>query len=91
MATYAYRCPDCGPFEVRLPIGTAEAVAECPACRSSARRVFTAPSLARLSPAMSAALTRAEKSQEAPEVVTRAPERRWRTPQHPALSRLPRP
>ncbi|MFI7451977.1 FmdB family zinc ribbon protein [Nonomuraea sp. NPDC049714] len=92
MATYAYRCPDCGPFEVRLPIGTAEAVTDCPGCRSAARRVFTAPSLARLSPATSAAFTREEQSRETPEVVTRVPaERRWRTPQHPALSRLPRP
>ncbi|MFC5818731.1 FmdB family zinc ribbon protein [Nonomuraea harbinensis] len=91
MATYAYRCLECGPFEVRLPIGTAEAVADCPACRSPARRVFTAPSLARRSPAMSAALARDEQSQEAPEVVTHVTPERRRTPQHPALSRLPRP
>ncbi|WP_185087528.1 FmdB family zinc ribbon protein [Nonomuraea muscovyensis] len=92
MATYEYRCPDCGRFEVRLPIGTAQAVHDCPLCRSPARRLFTAPSLTRLSPAMSAALTREEQSQEAPEVVTSVPsERQRRRPPHPALSRLPRP
>ncbi len=89
MATYAYRCPDCGQFEVRLPIGTAEAARDCPACRAPARRLFTAPHLTRLAPAMSAALTREEQSQETPEVVTRVPAQR-RQP-HPALSRLPRP
>ncbi|MGP3934693.1 FmdB family zinc ribbon protein [Nonomuraea sp. KM88] len=92
MATYAYRCLDCGQFEVRLPIGTAEAVRECPVCRAPARRFFTVPNLTRLSPAASAALTREEQSREVPEVVTRVPPvRRWQPPQHPALSRLPRP
>lgn len=88
MATYAYRCQECGPFEVRLPMGTAGEVSGCPACGSPARRVFTAPGLGRSSPALSAARAREERSQEAPEVVTRVtPER----PEHPALSRLPRP
>ncbi|TDC06641.1 zinc ribbon domain-containing protein [Nonomuraea longispora] len=92
MATYAYRCLDCGQFEVRLPIGTAEAVRDCPVCRSPARRLFTAPHLARLAPAVSAALTREEQSREAPEVVTRTPAGQRRPPpSHPALSRLPRP
>ncbi|MEV0148352.1 FmdB family zinc ribbon protein [Nonomuraea sp. NPDC050733] len=91
MATYEYRCVGCGPFEVRLPIGTAEAVRDCPVCGSSARRHFTAPSLTRVPPAMSAALTREQKSQEVPEVVTSVPsERRRQKPPHPALSRLPR-
>lgn len=91
MATYAYRCQDCGEFEVRLPIGTAEAVRDCPVCRGASRRLFSAPHLTRLSPAMSAALTREEKSREAPEVVTSALPRRRQSPPHPALSRLPRP
>src|SRR5690606_12728137 len=50
--------------------------------------VFTAPGLGRSPRALPAARAREERSQEAPEVVTRVtPER----PEHPALSRLPRP
>lgn len=90
MATYAYRCHECGPFEVRLPIGTAEPVTGCPACRSPARRVYTAPGLARLDPALSAGLAREEQSREAPEVITRTTAGPP-APPHPALSRLPRP
>ncbi|MFG3441077.1 FmdB family zinc ribbon protein [Nonomuraea sp. NPDC047897] len=92
MATYEYHCHDCGPFEVRLPIGTAETVRDCPACLGPSRRLFTAPSLTRQSPAMSAALTREEQSREAPEVVTSVPGgRRRQSRPHPALSHLPRP
>lgn len=92
MATYEYRCSDCGRFEVRLPMGTAEAVRRCPSCCSPARRLFTAPSLTTVSPALSAALTREEQSRDVPEVVTSVPStvRRPSRP-HPALSRLPRP
>lgn len=92
MATYEYRCLDCGRFEVHLPIGTAAAVFACPACDQPARRVFSAPYLSRVPSAVAAALTREEQSREAPEVVTSVPlKRRRRQPPHPALSRLPRP
>ncbi|MFI7149368.1 FmdB family zinc ribbon protein [Nonomuraea sp. NPDC050022] len=91
MATYEYRCPDCGRFEVRLPIGTAAAACECPACHRPSRRVFSSPYLGRVPSVVSAALTREEQSQEAPEVITSVPAKRREPPPHPALPRLPRP
>ena len=91
MATYEYRCPDCGRFEVHLPIGTATATGECPACHRPSPRVFSSPYLSRVPSAVAAALTREERSQEAPEVITSAPPKRREPPPHPALARLPRP
>ncbi|NUW33459.1 zinc ribbon domain-containing protein [Nonomuraea sp. SMC257] len=91
MATYEYRCRDCGRFEVRLPIGTASAVFDCPECRSPASRVFSSPYLSQVSPTTARARSREEQSREAPEVVTSVPAPRRRQPPHPALQRLPRP
>ncbi|GGO77571.1 FmdB family zinc ribbon protein [Nonomuraea cavernae] len=92
MATYEYRCLDCGSFEIRLPIGTATAVCDCPACHLPAPRVFSAPYLNQVPTAVSTALAREEQGREAPEVVTGLPSRGRRPPpQHPALRRLPRP
>nr|WP_285779598.1 zinc ribbon domain-containing protein [Microtetraspora sp. NBRC 13810] len=87
--TYEYRCPGCGCFEVRLPIGTAPESRDCPACRRPARRVFSAPHLARTSPGTAAAREREERSREAPDVVGPPPVRKRRP--HPAAARLPRP
>ncbi|MEV4163389.1 FmdB family zinc ribbon protein [Nonomuraea dietziae] len=91
MATYEYRCADCGRFEVHLPIGSAPADCDCPECHRAARRVFSSPHLTRVPSTLSAALSREEQSQEAPEVVTSLPPRQRRRPPHPAVSRLPRP
>ncbi|WP_372455771.1 FmdB family zinc ribbon protein [Nonomuraea sediminis] len=91
VATYEYRCVDCGRFEVRLPIGTATPACDCPECHRPAARVFSSPYLSRVPPAVAAALGREERSQEAPEVVTSVPPKRRPPPPHPALSRLPRP
>ncbi|WP_301310338.1 FmdB family zinc ribbon protein [Nonomuraea roseoviolacea] len=92
MATYEYRCRDCGRFEVRLPIGTAAAACDCPECHGPASRVFSSPYLSQLSPATARARSREEQSREAPEVVTSVPSpRRRQQPPHPALQRLPRP
>ncbi|WP_084965594.1 zinc ribbon domain-containing protein [Thermoactinospora rubra] len=92
MATYEYCCGDCGRFEVRLPIGTATAVRDCPECHRPAPRVFSSPYLSSVPPAEAAARAREEQSREAPEVVTSVPPKRRREqPPHPALSRLPRP
>ncbi|MFE3448280.1 FmdB family zinc ribbon protein [Nonomuraea sp. NPDC059194] len=92
MATYEYRCPDCGLFEVHLPIGTATAVRDCVACHRPAPRIFSSPYLSRVPSAVAAARTLEEQSRDAPEVVTSMPPPRRRPqPQHPALPRLPRP
>ncbi|MFJ4847806.1 MULTISPECIES: FmdB family zinc ribbon protein [unclassified Streptomyces] len=94
MATYEYVCDHCGPFEVRLAIGTAPDGHGCPACAGPARRVFSAPSLAATPPSSRSLREREERSREAPDVVSAVPSRPRRRPEpapHPALSRLPRP
>ncbi|MFC0506938.1 FmdB family zinc ribbon protein [Micromonospora costi] len=92
MATYEYRCPRDGAFEVRLPLGEAGAATRCPDCHGTADRVWSAPSLARTPRALGAALDRAARSAETPEVVSRVPGRRpaAAAPAHPAHARLPR-
>jgi putative FmdB family regulatory protein len=70
MATYAYRCARCGPFDLRLPIGTAPGRAACPACGGASRRVFTAPALASTPREVAALRDREEASGTEPEVVT---------------------
>lgn len=91
MAIYEYRCPECGPFDVSLPMGSAPQARDCAACGRPARRVFSAPGLTRTPPALAAALAREEQSREAPEVVSGPPRARTARPPHPALARLPRP
>ncbi|WP_089205899.1 FmdB family zinc ribbon protein [Streptosporangium subroseum] len=91
MAIYEYLCPACGPFDVRLPIGTAPLSRGCSTCERGARRVFSPPNISRTHPALSAALDRDEQSREAPAVVSSLPVRRRPRPPHPALARLPRP
>lgn len=92
MATYQYRCPVDGDFEVRLPLGAAGPVARCVTCRGDARRVWSAPRLARAPRALRTALDRAEASAEAPAVVSRIPGGRPTVAPraHPARARLPR-
>lgn len=94
MATYEYRCPSDGDFELRFPIGRAPQRAACPTCGDNGPRVFrTAPGLNRTPRPLAAAIDRAEKSAEEPEVVSSIPPRRPapRRPPHPAHARLPRP
>lgn len=43
MPVYEYRCPACGPFDVRRGFEQAVQPAPCPTCSSPARRVYTAP------------------------------------------------
>jgi putative FmdB family regulatory protein len=92
MATYEYSCNDCGPFDVKLPIGTAPAEYVCPKCRGRARRVYSPPATAFTSPAVAGLREQEEKSREIPTVVTRVPPKEA-TPRHvhPAVARLPRP
>jgi putative FmdB family regulatory protein len=88
VATYAYRCARCGPFDLRLPIGDAPAEAPCPACGHGSRRVFTPPALARTPREVAGLREREEASQAAPEVVTGPLPGR---PMPPLRGRLPRP
>ncbi|MEU2616960.1 FmdB family zinc ribbon protein [Streptomyces sp. NPDC007157] len=92
MATYEYLCSRCGPFDVKLEIGTAPQVYDCPVCAGTARRVYSAPGLSLTPNAVAALHVREEQAREAPAVVSEVPSRR-RVPRHPhpALSRLPRP
>ncbi|MBB5925860.1 FmdB family zinc ribbon protein [Streptomyces echinatus] len=90
MATYEYLCSRCGPFEVRLAIGTAPRAYGCPDCAGAARRVYSSPGITRTSKAVAALHVREEQAREAPTVVSQLPPRRKVQP-HPALSRLPRP
>ncbi|MFC4113171.1 FmdB family zinc ribbon protein [Nonomuraea zeae] len=93
MATYAYRCADCGPFEVRRPIGTAEPAEPCAGCGEPAPRLFTPPLLGRTPAAMARALGAQEAAAHEPQVVREVPPAR-RPPgpaPDPRRAGLPRP
>ena len=94
MATYAYRCPEHGEFDVSRPLGSATPTFTCRVCGGDAIRVYSSPMLARTPRALVTARERDEKSREAPEVVTSLPPRkggRRPAPANPMLQRLPRP
>jgi putative FmdB family regulatory protein len=96
MATYAYRCDRDGDFDVSRPIGAAARKSLCPVCNREAARVFRAPMLSLAPRALVAAIDRAEKTSDEPEMVPAVPPRAVRTrnpmaTQNPALQRLPRP
>lgn len=71
MATYEYHCRECGPFEVRHPIGQAPAEASCGQCGASAPRRFSPPAVRQVSPALGRALDAQAASAYQPKVVTR--------------------
>ncbi|SDZ61081.1 hypothetical protein SAMN05421684_7180 [Asanoa ishikariensis] len=79
MATYVYRCPSDGDFEVRIPLGAATASVPCAQCAGAAGRVWSAPHLGRTPRPLTDAIDRAGRSAEAPQVVSRLPGTR-RTP-----------
>ncbi|MFB6955664.1 FmdB family zinc ribbon protein [Streptomyces sp. NPDC056309] len=92
MATYEYLCSHCGPFDVKLTIGTAPKSYGCPFCADAARRLYSAPGLSTTSSASTTLREREEQAREAPAVVSEVPSRTRPEPRpHPALSRLPRP
>jgi putative FmdB family regulatory protein len=76
VATYEYRCGDCGTFEQSMPMGTAPGGVACPVCGRHAKRVFSAPMTYRLSKPLATMLAREEASRDYPEVVDRVPPRR---------------
>ncbi|MCF3145056.1 FmdB family zinc ribbon protein [Streptomyces platensis] len=92
MATYEYLCSRCGPFDVKLAIGTAPRSHGCPVCAAAARRVYSSPGLTLTPDGVAALHEREEQAREAPAVVSEVPagKRVPRRP-HPALSQLPRP
>ncbi|MCW3006268.1 MAG: zinc ribbon protein [Solirubrobacterales bacterium] len=96
MAIYEYRCDRDGPFEVTRTIGTAPESVICPMCAREARRVFSKPMLAFTPSALVAAIDRAERTRDEPDLITSLPPAgaRRRTPVlplTPTLRRLPRP
>ncbi|MGW0425269.1 zinc ribbon domain-containing protein [Streptomyces sp. NPDC003015] len=93
MATYQYRCAGCGPFDVIRPLGRALAEEPCGNCAGPARRVFTAPMLARTSAPLARALHAQEASAHEPRVVSAVPPARHRpTPSaDPRQAGLPKP
>ncbi|GAA4987732.1 putative FmdB family regulatory protein [Nonomuraea thailandensis] len=93
MATYAYHCADCGPFEVRRPIGTAGPAEPCAACGAPAPRRYTPPLLARTPAAEGRARQAQEAAAHEPQVVRHVPAARSRPapPPDPRWAGLPRP
>jgi len=73
MATYVYRCPRDGDFELRLALGAATACVPCVRCTADAARVWSAPHLGRTPRPLDAAIERAGRSAETPRVVSRVP------------------
>lgn len=41
MPLYEFRCPRCGPFDLRRDMQAAAAAEDCPACEQPARRIYT--------------------------------------------------
>lgn len=95
MTVYQYRCDGDGVADIALPIGTAPSDWPCPECGESMARVFGAPMLNLSSRALTAAIARAERSRDQPDVVSALPirDRGSRAPAaaNPLLARLPRP
>jgi putative FmdB family regulatory protein len=87
MPVYVFNCPECGRFELSLPMARAAGTASCPRCVREARRVFTPPSLTRLAKPLRRALETEEASAHEPRVVTQRSGRpmpqRHRTPTPP--------
>jgi putative FmdB family regulatory protein len=70
MPVYVFSCPECGTFELSLPMARAAGAASCPGCAREARRVFTPPSLTRLAKPLRRVLETEEASAHEPRVVT---------------------
>jgi putative FmdB family regulatory protein len=93
LPTYAFRCAQCGGFDLVRPMAEAGATAVCPSCGEAARRVFVAPALRALDTGLRQALAAGEQSADSPQVVTSVPGRSRPTARttDPRHHRLPRP
>ena len=92
MTEYEYRCPACGPFTLRRPMGSAASAASCPTCGTDSRRRFSALPVRRVQAALAGALERQEASADHPEMTSTIPPRpgRRRAPADPRHTALPR-
>jgi putative FmdB family regulatory protein len=70
MAIYDYRCSICGTFEATRPMNDASDPC-CAGCGGVAARIFGAPNVPQLKPALRGALAREERSAHEPQVVRR--------------------
>ncbi|WP_406450299.1 zinc ribbon domain-containing protein [Streptomyces sp. NBC_01622] len=93
MATYQYRCPGCGTFDVTRPMGRALPDEPCETCGELSHRVFTAPLLPRVPAPLARALRAQEASAHEPRVVTGVPpaHRRATPAADPRQAHLPKP
>jgi putative FmdB family regulatory protein len=97
MATYGYRCPRDGAFDVVRPMGTALPSESCPSCGTPASRQWTPPLLSTADRRAMALVDSTKATAERPAVVDAPPPRprdRRRTVttrENPRLARLPRP
>lgn len=93
MPTYGFECARCGGFDLVRPMAQADAPAPCPDCGEPGRRVFGAPALRSLDPALTGALDASARTAESPGVVDRVPpsRRRARYTSDPRHLRLPHP
>ncbi|MEU5841956.1 zinc ribbon domain-containing protein [Rhodococcus sp. NPDC047139] len=47
MPLYEFRCAECGPFDLSVPMSEVSASTRCPQCGGHARRLLTPPRLGR--------------------------------------------
>lgn len=95
MPTYSYRCAACGAFELTMSMAELSDDVDCPECGARAARAFGLPGLRGLDDGLRRGLDAAERSADAPQVVSALPgrPRRRATPitTDPRHRRLPRP
>jgi putative FmdB family regulatory protein len=91
--TYGYQCDRCGPFDLVRPMAQASEPATCPQCGEPGRRVWDAPGLSAVDPALRRALDADARRADTPDVVGSPPPRsgRVRYTTDPRHQRLPRP
>ena len=95
MPTYLFRCADGCQFDAVHPMSAVPAQLPCPDCGGTARRIPTAPHLARTSSSAFQLMDRTARSAHEPDVVQSLPARAGRptatrTTTNPLHSKLPR-
>lgn len=92
VATYTYRCRECGEFDLTLPMGTAQPVAQCHSCHKTSERIFTSPALQRSASPLRRARELSEASASEPALSRQPPDvfRPQKTAKHPLHELLPR-
>ena len=93
MPTYGYDCVHCGAFELVRPMAQVAEPAACPQCGNPGRRVWGAPALRGVDPAVRRVLDASARSADAPNVVRAIPpsdRRGFNYTTDPRHQRLPR-